>query len=139
MMGSAGELNGRLRRLDIQEEIDDREDAVNDNEQDDARNDRPRCRIDDSRSAGRRLQAAKAAPDRPARRIAVIKGPSSRSIASPIRSATKISAPNFFIGIADWKARMTPSRNEISATIGSASAPTFSQISHTSFQRTVEG
>ena len=85
------------------------------------------------------ISAANAAPERPASRIAVISGPSSRSIASPIRSATKISAPNFFIGIADWNARITPSKNEISATIGNASAPTFSQISHTSRQRTVDG
>ena len=85
------------------------------------------------------ISAANAAPERPASRMAVISGPSSRSIARPIRSATKISAPNFFIGIADWKARITPSRNEISATIGSASAPTCSQISHTSFQRTLPG
>ena len=55
-------------------------------------------------------------------------GPSSRSIDRPIRSATKISAPKRLIGIADWNARITPSRNEISATIGSASAPTRSQI-----------
>src|SRR5438094_5209362 len=45
----------------IQEEIDDGEDAVNNNEQDDARNDRPRCGIAHSGSAGRRLQAAQAA------------------------------------------------------------------------------
>ena len=85
------------------------------------------------------ISAANAAPERPASRIAVISGPSSRSIASPIRSATKISAPNLRIGIADWNARITPSRNEISATIGSASAPTRSQMRHTSFQRIVDG
>ena len=85
------------------------------------------------------ISAANAAPERPASRIAVISGPSSRSIARPIRSATKISAPNLRIGIADWNARITPSRNEISATIGSASAPTRSQIRHTSFQRIVDG
>jgi len=56
-----------------------------------------------------------------------------------MRSATKISAPNFFIGTADWNARITPIRNEISATIGSASAPTFSQISQTSRQRIDDG
>ena len=85
------------------------------------------------------ISAANAAPERPASRIAVISGPSSRSIASPTRSATKISAPNLRIGTADWKARITPSRNEISATIGSASAPTRSQIRQTSFQRIVAG
>ena len=50
----------------------------------------------------------------------------------PIRSATKISAPKRFIGTADWNARIMPSRNEISATIGSASAPTRSQMRQTS-------
>ena len=69
------------------------------------------------------ISAANAAPERPASRIAVISAPSSRSIDRPIRSATKISAPNFFIGTADWNARITPIRNEISATIGNASAP----------------
>ena len=34
------------------------------------------------------ISAANAAPDRPASRIAVINGPSSRVIASPTRSAT---------------------------------------------------
>src|SRR5258707_1035672 len=47
-------------------------------------------------------------------------GPSSRTIEMPIRSATKISAPKRRIGTADWNARISPSRNEISATIGGA-------------------
>ena len=85
------------------------------------------------------ISAAKAAPERPASRIAVISGPSSRSIDRPIRSATKISAPKRFIGTADWNARIMPSRNEISATIGSASTPTCSQMRQTSFQRTLRG
>ena len=85
------------------------------------------------------ISAANAAPERPASRIAVISGPSSRSIDRPIRSATKISAPKRFIGTADWNARIMPSRNEISATIGSASAPTCSQIRQTSLQRTLRG
>ena len=54
------------------------------------------------------ISAANAAPERPASRIAVISAPSSRSIDRPIRSATKISAPNCFIGIADWNARIRP-------------------------------
>jgi hypothetical protein len=45
--------------------------------------------------------AAKAEPDRPAKIMAVIKGPISRSIETPMRFATKISAPNRRIGIAD--------------------------------------
>ncbi len=85
------------------------------------------------------ISAANAAPERPASRIAVMSGPSSRSMDSPIRSATKISAPKRFIGTADWNARIMPSRNEISATIGSASAPTRSQIRQTSRQRTLRG
>ncbi len=47
------------------------------------------------------ISAANAAPERPASRMAVISGPSSRSIDNPIRSATKISAPKRFIGTAD--------------------------------------
>src|SRR5437867_4048088 len=56
--GSNSRLGAALRRscplrfrarLDVQKEIDDRKDAVNDNEQDDARNDCPRCGIADSR------------------------------------------------------------------------------------------
>ena len=78
------------------------------------------------------ISAANAAPERPASRIAVISGPSSRNIERPSRSATKISAPKRFIGTADWKARISPSRNEISATIGSASAPVRSQMRSTS-------
>ena len=85
------------------------------------------------------ISAAKAAPERPASRMAVISGPSSRSIDNPMRSATKISAPKRFIGTADWNARIIPSRTEISATIGSASAPTCSQMRKTSFQRTLRG
>ena len=85
------------------------------------------------------ISAANAAPERPARRIDVISGPSSRSIDNPIRSATKISAPKRFIGTADWNARIIPSRNEISATIGNASAPTCSQMRQTSRQRTLRG
>ena len=85
------------------------------------------------------ISAAKAAPERPASRMAVISGPSSRSIDKPIKSATKISAPKRFIGTADWNARIMPSRNEMRATIGSASAPTCSQIRNTSFQRTLFG
>ena len=46
----------------IEKEIDDREDAVNNDEQDDARNDGPRCGIAHSRCAGRRLESAQA-PD----------------------------------------------------------------------------
>src|SRR5438093_11391772 len=45
----------------IQKEIEDREDAVNNDEQDDSGNDRPRCGIADSRGAGRRLQPPQAA------------------------------------------------------------------------------
>src|SRR5437588_8665300 len=68
--GSNSRLGAALRRSwrthhwgssYIQEEIDDGEDAVNDDEQDDARNDRPRCGIADGRGAGRRLQATQAA------------------------------------------------------------------------------
>ena len=66
-------------------------------------------------------------------------GPSSRIIAIPTRSATKISAPNRRIGTADWNARMSPSRNEMSATMGRPSAPTRSLIRQTSRQRTTEG
>ena len=40
------------------------------------------------------IVAAKADPERPAKIIAVINGPSSRSIARPTRFATKMSAPN---------------------------------------------
>ena len=57
----------------------------------------------------------------------------------PIRSATKISAPKRRIGTADWNARISPSRNEISATIGNPSAPTRSQMRQTSRQRTLAG
>src|SRR6185312_14524184 len=46
---------------DVQNEIDDREQAVDNDEQDDARNHGPRRRVADSRRAGGRLQAAQAA------------------------------------------------------------------------------
>src|SRR6188768_27200 len=45
---------------DVQNEIDDREQAVDDDEQDDARNHGPRRRVADGRRAGGRLQAAQA-------------------------------------------------------------------------------
>ena len=41
------------------------------------------------------ISAAKAEPERPARIIAVIRGPISRSTDKPIMLATKISAPNW--------------------------------------------
>ena len=85
------------------------------------------------------ISAANAAPVRPASRIAVISGPSSRTIAMPTRSATKISAPKRRIGTADWNARIRPIRNEISATIGRPSAPTRSLMRQTSLQRTTVG
>ena len=83
------------------------------------------------------ISAANAAPERPASRIAVISGPSSRRIDKPTRSATNSSAPNWRIGTADWNARMMPSRNEMSATIGNAFTPTCSQVYQTSFHRTL--
>src|SRR5438132_1697086 len=129
MMGSAGM---RFGASDIEQIVDEGVYAVDDDQQNDRRDDRARGGNADGAGAGLRLEAA---PDRPASRIAVISGPSSRSIESPTRSATKISAPNCFIGTADWNARMMPSRKEISATIGSALTPTCSQVYQTSFQR----
>ncbi len=71
--------------------------------------------------------------------IAVINGPSSRRIDSPIRLAMKSSAPNCRSGVAAWKAMINPIRKLISATIGSALTPAASAIAKASRQRTLRG
>ena len=69
------------------------------------------------------IWAAKAAPVRPANTMAVISGPSSRSMAMPTPLTTKITAPNFCATSAVWNAMITPIRKPISRTIGTALAP----------------
>ena len=81
------------------------------------------------------ISAAKAEPERPARMIAVISGPSSRSTASATAFATQISAPKSRKATAVWKARITPIKKPISTTIGTASAPTRCAITKASRQR----
>ena len=73
------------------------------------------------------ISAVKAEPERPAIMIEVSSTPSSRSVRMPVRSTTKAVAPNF----RSWKmpcwATMQPTRNEISAMIGTLRKPTASR------------
>jgi hypothetical protein len=60
----------------------------------------------------------RAAPVRPAKTIAVISGPSSRSSANPTPFTTKITAPKSFATSPDSKAMITPMRKPTSNTTG---------------------
>src|SRR5688572_16344927 len=61
LMGVAGATSLRSTRSDVEEVVGKREEAVDDDEQDDARNDGAGRRLADGRSAGLRLQPAQAA------------------------------------------------------------------------------
>ena len=83
--------------------------------------------------------AANAAPERPQTTIAVIKGPSSRQMEMPIRSATRMLAPNCLSCAAVWNAMARPTRKLIRMTIGTASAPERSIVAGNSRQLAERG
>gem|GEM_PF-2602234 len=85
------------------------------------------------------ISAAKAAPERPASKMAVTRGPSSRSMEMPSMSGMKMSAPKRLSGMADWKAMIRPMRKPIRPMMGMALTPAVSQVDQTSFQRTRPG
>ena len=68
--------------------------------------------------------AVKAAPERPAMRMAVSMGESSRATARAMPSTTKMLAPNFCTWMPSRKANTTPTRKVIRAMMGSAPRPT---------------
>jgi hypothetical protein len=83
--------------------------------------------------------AAKAEPVRPERMTAAISGPSSRSSEMPTRFGMKISAPNWRIGIEDWKARISPISTPSSAVRPKARSPASSRWRSSSGRRSRQG
>ena len=82
------------------------------------------------------ISAANAADERPASKMAVIKGPISRTMPSAASGPTKDSAPNCFIPMAAWNDKITPIKKETKPTIGKALIPASTAALTKSPQRT---
>ena len=83
--------------------------------------------------------AAKAEPLRPAKRIAVIRGPNSLVIAIPIPLTTKITAPKIWATKAVSKAIMTPIKKPIRQIMPTALLPASSETERISPKRIWDG